>query len=287
MALQLRVASILPLFATVGLIVTTAADAFAADVSPWDDDLRSAARLIAASSRHQGAGRVFRGGVHIKLRPGWKTYWRYPGDSGVPPTFDFAASENVKSVTVLYPAPLRFDDGSGGTAIGYKGEVVLPLHVVPQDTNKPVTLRLKLDYAACEKLCVPAKAALALMLTGEAGAQDTVVGAAEARVPRTAAIGDAGTPAVRAVRRESAGGKPRIIVDVAAPAGGEVTLFAEGPTPDWALPVPEPSGGAEAGLQRFAFALDGLPKGATPEGALLRLTAVAAERAVEVAFRLD
>jgi DsbC/DsbD-like thiol-disulfide interchange protein len=182
---------------------------------------------------------------------------------------------------------MRFDDGAGGTAIGYKGEVVLPLHVVPQDAGKPVTLRLKFDYAACEKLCVPAKADLALTLTGAGPAHDTAVGAAEARVPRPAAVGELATPAVRAVRREAGVGKPRIIVDVASPAGSDVTLFAEGPTPDWALPLPEPIAGAAPGLQRFAFALDGLPPGIKPEGATLRLTAVAGERAVEVAFRLD
>ena len=75
---------------------------------------------------------------------------------GVPPVFDFSKSQNVKSVAVLYPAPSRFPDGAGGNSIGYKGLVVLPLHVVPQDAGKPVTLNLKLDYAVCEKLCVPA-----------------------------------------------------------------------------------------------------------------------------------
>jgi DsbC/DsbD-like thiol-disulfide interchange protein len=287
MALQLSAAGLLPLFATVGLIATAAADAIAADVSAWDNDLRSAARLIAAAARADGVGRVFRAAVQIKLQPGWKTYWRYPGDSGIPPTFDFSASENVKSATVLYPAPMRFDDGAGGTAIGYAGEVVLPLHVVPEDAGKPVTLRLKLDYAACEKLCVPAKAALMLMLTGAAGAQEAAVGAAEARVPRPAAVGDPTTPAVRAIRREAGMGKSRVVVEVAAPAGSDVALFAEGPTPDWALPLPQPIAGAAPGLQRFVFALDGLPPGVKPDGATLRLTAVAGERAVEVAFRLE
>jgi DsbC/DsbD-like thiol-disulfide interchange protein len=287
MTLQLRTAGILPLFAAAAAIVMSASHAAAAEASPWDSDLRSAARLIAAAVRADGASRVYRGGVHIKLEPGWKTYWRYPGDSGVPPSFDFAASDNVESVTVLYPAPVRFDDGAGGTAIGYQSEVVFPVHVIPRNANKPVTLRLKLDYAACEKLCVPAKAAVALTLTGEGGGQDELVSMAEARVPRAVAIGAPTALAVRAVRRDSVAGKPRILVDVAAPAGLDVTLFAEGPTPEWALPLPEPVAGAPPGLQRFAFALDGLPPGAKPEGATLRLTAVAGERAIEVAFRLD
>jgi hypothetical protein len=124
-------------------------------------------------------------------------------------------------------------------------------------------------------------------LTGTANALDAAVSVAETLVPRIAAVGDPAIPAVRTVRRESTTAKPRIIVDVAAPAGSDVTLFAEGPTADWALPLPERIAGAAAGLQRFAFALEGVPPGAKPAGATLRLTAVAGVQAVEVAFRLD
>jgi hypothetical protein len=78
-----------------------------------------------------------------------------------------------------------------------------------------------------------------------------------------------------------------VLVDVAAPAGEVLALFAEGPTAQWALPLPEPVAGAPTGLQRFAFGLDGLPPGVEPAGASLRLTAVAGDSAIEVAFRLD
>ncbi len=230
---------------------------------------------------------MFRAGVEIKLKEGWKTYWRYPGDSGVPPVLDFSKSQNVKAVTVLYPAPMRFSDGAGGNSIGYKGVVVLPLHIVPEDAGKPVTLNLKLDYAVCEKLCVPAEAKLELLLTGAANTNDATLSAAEARVPKRAAIGDSGTPAIRAVRREAGSGKPRVVVDVAAAAGAPLTLFAEGPTSEWALPLPEPVAGASAGQQRFAFELDGLPPGEKPDGANLRLTVVSGDKAIEVGFRLD
>jgi DsbC/DsbD-like thiol-disulfide interchange protein len=277
---------LLPILAAASLFGASSS-AIAADVSPWDDDLQSAARLIAARAHNESGGRVFRAGIEIRLKEGWKTYWRYPGDSGVPPVLDFSKSQNVKAVTVLYPAPMRFPDGAGGNSIGYKGDVVLPLHVVPEDVGKPVTLNLKLDYAVCEKLCVPAEAKLELLLTGTANANDATLNAAEARVPKRAAIGDGGTPAIRAVRREAGSGKPRVVVDVAAPAGAPLTLFAEGPTPQWALPLPEPVAGASAGQQRFAFELDGLPPGEKPDGATLRLTAVSGDKAIEVGFRLD
>ena len=282
-----RLACFLPLLGAACLTIATAAPTLAADVSAWDDDIRSAARLIAAQAGSESGQRVYRAGVEIKLLPGWKTYWRYPGDSGVPPTFDFSASDNVKAVTVLFPAPMRFDDGAGGQSIGYTGSVILPLHITPQRAGKPVTLRMKLDYAACEKLCVPAQAVAALVLTGDASAQDAAVAAAEARVPRRGMVGDQTVPAIRSVARDTAADKPRIVVDVAVQPGADAALFVEGPTPEWALPVPQPVAGGSEGLQRFAFELDGLPPGASAAGAVLRLTAVAGEQAVEAAFRLD
>ena len=92
--------------------------------------------------------------------------------------------------------------------------------------------------------------------------------------------GGPGAFAIHAVKRQ---GKS-ILVDVAAPPG--VALFAEGPAPDWALPVPVAVDGAPAGQQRFAFELDGLPPDARPDGATLKLTAVAGEQAIEVSARL-
>jgi DsbC/DsbD-like thiol-disulfide interchange protein len=273
--------------AVTSLVGATSSAAIAADVSPWDEESRSAARLVGARAQGDGEGRVFRAGVEIRLKEGWKTYWRYPGDSGVPPKFDFSKSRNVKSVEVLYPAPERFPDGAGGHSIGYMGDVMLPLHVTPQDARKPVTLGLNLAYAVCEQLCVPAEADLQLQLSGEAGGQDATIANAEKRVPRRVEIGAPNALSIRAVHRDAQSDKPRVIVDVAAPAGEPVTLFAEGPTEQWALPLPEPVAGAPAGQQRFAFELDGLPPGESVRGALLKLTAVAGDKAIEAGFRLD
>lgn len=274
--------------ATIWLVAAAPLPVSAADVSPWDNDTRSSARLVAAAARTEGGTRVLRAGVEIKLQPGWKTYWRYPGDSGVPPAFDFTGSTNLKSATVLYPAPSRFPDGAGGHSIGYSGGgVVLPLRIVPQDASKPVKLRISADYAVCEKLCVPAKAKAELVLTGNAASEEAAVSKAEARVPKPGKIADGRPLSIAAAHRDAASGKPRIVVDVAAPAAAKVELFAEGPDAHWALPLPEPIAGGPAGTRRFAFALDGLPSGAKPEGAVLRLTAIAGDEAVEALFRLD
>ena len=261
----------------VNLVVTVAVSrpAPAADASAWDGDQRAAVRLVAGAQR----GAAHRAGIEIRLAPGWKTYWRYPGDSGIPPRFDFSNSKNVKSVTVRYPAPHRLTDESG-TSIGYKNGVVFPLEVVAENAARPVALVVKADYAVCEKICIPAEGSAELSVTGKGGAQDGWLTQNEALVPVAAKIGE-GKLAVRAVKRED----KRVIVDVAAP--GAVELFAEGPAADWALPVPAPVEGAPAGQQRFVFELDGLPPGTRPGGATLTLTAVSGGQAIEVPYRLD
>jgi len=266
----------------VGLVIGIAAAApcaHAADASAWDGDARSAVRLIAGAAD----GATLRAGVEIRLAPGWKTYWRYPGDSGVPPRFDFAHSSNVKSATLSWPSPRRFVDGSG-QSIGYEGDAVFPLRIVANDPTQPVVLRLKLDYAVCEKLCVPADGSVELPLEAAAvaPANDPVLAAADARVPKPAAIGDHASLAIRSVQKEPGARFARVIVDVAAPDGEAVDLFAEGPTPEWALPLPSPITGGPPGLHRFAFELDGLPPGQSAQDAVLTLTAVAGASAIEV-----
>lgn len=270
--------------AACALLLTTASAPGADDVSRWDGDGRSAARLIAGSQ--PAAGGLLRAGAEIRLKSGWHTYWRYPGDAGVPPQFDFKGSQNVKQVSVLWPAP-RLIVEAGGTAIGYANDVIFPLRVVPQDAGKPVVLRLKLDYAVCEKLCVPAEAKAELTLANGPASRDAALTAAEMRVPSKAALGEGGALAIRSVRREPGTARPRVIVDIVAPPGEPLDLFAEGPTPRWALPVPAKVAGAPAGMTRFAFDLDGLPPGASDRGALIVLTAAGPDRAIEVVFRLD
>jgi len=268
------------LFFGANLVLLVAAPAHAADASAWDGTPRSAVRLIAGGRGDDGA--TLRAGIELRLAPGWKTYWRYPGDSGIPPRFDFAKSRNVKSVAVRWPAPQRLTDESG-TSIGYKHDLIFPLDIVPEDRSKPIMLSFAIDYGVCEKLCVPVDAKAELTINGKPTQQDARIAAADARVPKPAAIGQDGALSVRAAKREGL----RIVVDVRYPPGESVDLFAEGPTPEWALPIPSRVAGAPDGAQRFTFELDGLPPNTKPGGATLLLTAVAGERAIEVPYRLD
>ncbi len=257
----------------------------AQDASAWDKEIHAEARLIAGSVVKTSGANFVRAGVEIRLDPGWKTYWRQPGDSGVPPTFDFGGSENVNAVKVLWPAPERFPDGAGGNSIGYVGRIVLPLRVAPKDTARPSTVHLKLSYAICGNLCVPAEANLELVLNGD-GAEETAIEKADLRVPRQVPFGAGQDFSIQSVHREPGGEHDRVIVDVAAPKDATVNLFVEGPTPDWSLPLPEPSG-TSGNIRHFTFDLDGLPPGTKAEGAILTFTAVTNDDAIEVPVHLD
>lgn len=267
--------------------------AHAQEASAWAAVPHGAARLIAGAAHESTGGVWLRAGVEIRLAPGWHTYWRYPGASGVPPTFDFTASENLKSAAVLWPAPVVFADGVGGRSIGYVDDVVFPLRIDALDAKKPVSLHLKFAYAICRELCLPAEADLTLGLSrpGSAGAHETALAAAEGRVPRRVALSEAATMfGIRAVYRERGPERKRVVVDVAAPEGMSIDLLVEGPTPDWALPLPKlifTGSGNRSAVRRYAFELDGLPSGAQPDGAILTFTLVSPVDAVEVVTRVD
>src|SRR5712672_1310083 len=276
---------IVPMRAALGLAATLLAsslalEARAQDASPWQRDGHSAVRLLAGSR----SGAVLLGGIAFQLQPGWKTYWRNPGDSGVPPRFDFSKSENIEAVTVLWPAPTKFDDGAGGHSLGYHDQVVLPLRIVAKNADKPVTLRAAINYAVCDKLCIPVEAQAELAFASVASTEDGNLSDALNTVPKPANIGDPNPLTIRDVKRD---GKNNVLVDVIAPEAKEVSLFVEGPTPDWALPVPKLVEQSPPGVKRFTFELDGLPPGASAEGAALKLTLVSGDRAYEFNVSLN
>ncbi|MBV9529480.1 MAG: cytochrome C biogenesis protein [Bradyrhizobium sp.] len=252
----------------------------AEDASPWQHDGHSAVRLLAGSR----SGAVLLGGIAFQLDPGWHTYWRTPGDSGVPPRFDFSKSDNVEAVTVLWPAPTKFDDGAGGASLGYHDQVVLPLRIVAKNADKPVTLRADINYAVCEKLCIPLQANVELAFNNVASTEDSVLFAALDTVPKRANVGDPNPLTIRDVKRE---GKSEVLVDVVSPDARPVNLFVEGPTPEWALPVPKLRERGPPGVKRFAFALEGVPPGVNPEGAALKLTLVGGDRSYEFNVNLE
>lgn len=155
-------------YLSISMLVTTAVIASELPESVRYD--HSNVRLLAGAS---SAGK-WSAGVEIGMAPGWKTYWRVPGDAGVPPHFDWQASTNLDKVEVDWPAPKRYHD-EAGESIGYKDQVVFPMKVTPKDPSKPVELVLDLFYAVCNDICIPGSAKLAMTLADPAGSPADVM----------------------------------------------------------------------------------------------------------------
>jgi DsbC/DsbD-like thiol-disulfide interchange protein len=253
-----------------------AGGAGAQDASPWSDGHRSRVRLVAGSA--DGESRL--AGIEIVLDQGFKTYWRNPGESGLPPVFDWSKSRNVADAEVLWPAPSRFEDAAGVT-YGYHDSVVFPVRVRPLKKDEPVGLALRLDYGVCKDICIPAQAELSLNLPRDPpGAHQPLVKRALARVPMPKPLSAEGDLSVVTVEPKPQGGEAKLLVAVRTPEGANPSLFVEGPE-NWFL-----ANGRMA--SPGAFVVDILERPRDAKGPVtLRFTLVAGERAVETTTRLD
>jgi DsbC/DsbD-like thiol-disulfide interchange protein len=227
-------------------------------------------------------------GVEIDLPDGWHTYWRSPGDAGLPPVFDPSASTNLKAFEVSWPAPERYltDDI---VSIVYHGRPLLPVRVVPVDPSRPVELSVRLDYGYCREVCIPASAELSATLDPAAPADlgaTSAIAKASAAVPVPETAAPAEWPRVASLKRIGDDRKTavlRIAVDAADPAA--VDLFAE-PPDGWYLTVPR-AVGVEDGRAVFELPLRGMPRKAAFAGAAFRFTVVGPDGAVEAVRTLD
>jgi suppressor for copper-sensitivity B len=217
------------IFAAIAVAFVVLPTAAFAAVGDWQQGEQARARLIAGgvdSSGHLSAA------LEIALPSGWKTYWRTPGDAGVPTTADFTGSSNVGPVSVFFPVPTRDDDGYAVTNV-YDDGIVLPLTATIADPGKPATLNVDLKLGVCQQVCVPDE--VQASLTVPAGEADA---ASAAEIAKAAALlpGPAlpGTFAIDSVTRTGGtNGRPVFQFSGVVPDAAHADFFVEGPT-DWA-----------------------------------------------------
>jgi len=255
--------------------------------SPWVELHAARVRLIGGPGAAKAA-KTYLAGVEITLSDGWKTYWRMPGDSGVPPVFSWAGSGNVAAVKVRYPAPMRLPEPTGD-AIGYKRSVIFPIEVTPKDASKPVELKLGLEFGVCREICIPAEAKIALSLApaGLNGTPVAPIAAALAAVPRPAAGRRAGDPEIERVAATLDGPAPRLQIEARFPGGDTgADLFVEAPDGLY-VPMPQRVAGSSAGgTVRFEV---GLARGGNAgdfKGKTLTLTLVSDAGATETTWAI-
>ena len=256
-----------------------AGESFAA-ASTWWQTEHGEVRLIASSAAAGQADEVLFG-LHFRMKPGWKIYWRSPGDAGFPPSPDWSGSENLGDARLLWPAPHRFSV-LGLETMGYTVEVVLPVVVAPFEPGKPIRLAGRVRYLTCEEICVPYEAKLALALPAGPETSSLQAGLIEQflqRVPSTSEnaglqimrVTVEGSPPAQALRLSVVADTPLATPDV----------FVEGPR-GVAFGAPEVRLGSDrrSALMRIAVST---PKGKPIDlaGESIRLTLVDGERALE------
>lgn len=272
-----KIPVLLPVLA--GFAMTAATASHAADsTGEWVSTPYSKARIISAGPGSEPSRKTWQIGVQITLEPGWKTYWRVPGDAGVPPVFDWSKSANVDDVRLEWPVPGRYVD-EYATAIGYTDEIVFPVTVVAQDPSKLVKAKLDLAYAVCKDICLPAQATLTLDLadssTRDSAAHGAVIAAYKKRVPMPMPVED-GSPTV-SLRGE--GDDTKLVIDLKT-ASEAPELFVEGPE-EFYFGTPKPESASAGDTRRLTVPVEGVTADSPLAGKTVRLTVVDGDRLTE------
>ncbi len=121
--------------------------------------------------------------ISIDLAPGWKTYWRSPGDGGLPSEFNWDGSVNLAHATISWPHPQVFHD-FGRRSIGYADQVVLPVTLTPQEPGD-ILLNLEMRFGICKEICIPAEAHIDLVLADAPATPDPRIQRSLERRPRS------------------------------------------------------------------------------------------------------
>lgn len=217
--------------------------------------------------------------LHLALAPGWKTYWRAPGDAGIPPAMDFHSAHNLASVSPIWPTPAVFTQ-NGMQTVGYADELVLPLMVVPQDATQPARLSGRIQIGICNTICVPVDFDLALDLPARGSdAQQAMIRAALADQPITAARADVGKVTC-ALSPISDGLRLSVEIDMPS-AGGTETVLVETSDPlVWVAETESARQGRTLSAVTELVHVSGQAFALDRSG--LRMTVLGAERAVDI-----
>ncbi len=201
--------------------------------SPWVEEGESKVRLIAAVGA-VGEDDSISLGLEFHMEPGWKTYWRSPGDAGLPPQVDWSGSANLAAAELFWPAPRRYS-AYGLETVGYEKTVVLPVTAWLETPGRALALNARVDYLVCKEICIPRRADLTLDLASGIAASTpfaAVIDHYRALVPGPH---EGGELAVERIEALGAGDKSRL--RITARSGrpfGEIDVFVEGPPGFWA-----------------------------------------------------
>ena len=222
-------------------------------------------------------------GVHIaalqvSLAPGWKTYWRAPGDAGIPPEIDLRGAANLAGARPLWPTPHVFWQ-NGMRSVGYKGALTLPLRIAAKRHGHDIRLAGRIVIGVCEDICVPVTFEFDRVLPADAMQRDPRIARALADRPMSA--DKAGVRAVSCRIRPGRDGLEVTARIEMPPAGGTETVLLE--TDDPEIWVAEGDSTRQGGTLRLETRMAHVLGEAFAVGrAGLRLTVLGRDRAVDI-----
>jgi len=236
--------------------------------SEWFKTPGARMRLI---TRANPESRMIDAALEVQLKKGWKTYWRSPGESGIPPVFDFSASRNVARTTVKFPTPTFFDV-SGARTVGYKNRVVFPIDVQTIFPDAATILDLKLVIGVCGEVCIPV---LAKIKVSEPGNASPTLEVSQALNQGALSLPTGPQDDFRVVAARWNKARPKVldIESIIDEDSDNVQLHVEGPS-DWYL-LPAKLTSREGNRARFSLDITDIPDDAKPATTELRFTLVA------------
>ncbi|MBP7242763.1 protein-disulfide reductase DsbD domain-containing protein [Amaricoccus sp.] len=221
--------------------------------------------------------------VELRLAPGWHTYWRVPGASGMPPQFDWSGSRNLAAVAYEWPRPIVFES-FGETMIGYENRLVLPVVLTPERPDAPVEARVDVQFGLCNDICAPASARLAVRLdpTAPVGRTAKTAEIERALADRPVAAAAAGVTRARCrLGTDAAGATLTAEVDFDAPPPAGVTAVIEADErPDLWIGVPETR--VEGRRVRATAPVEAAGSGLTLDRRSLRVTLIDSRQAIDI-----
>ena len=215
--------------------------------------------------------------LHLEMAEGWKTYWRAPGESGIPPLFNWSGSENLAGVHILWPRPSVFAV-NGMNTIGYKRELVLPIELTANNPGAPIHLRANIDLGVCRDICMPVQLDLTLELP-DAGAPDRAIAAALHDQPQTSHT--AGLSAISCTVTPIADGlRLTAVIDIPTSGGQETTVFELPNSNIWVAEAETRRDGGRLTAVTELVAPAGQPFALNRQGVVV--TIIGQDRAVEI-----
>ena len=127
--------------------------------SEWAVGETSKLRLISPYSQNSSKNITI--GLEYQMQPGWKTYWKSPGDGGFAQNISWENSSNISDVKILWPTPIKFEI-LGLTSLGYQDNVTFPLEIEIENEFQDINLDLHVNYLICKEICIPGDARIFL-----------------------------------------------------------------------------------------------------------------------------